>query len=88
MEARSFVKYADEQIPDRLKDSKYQIFQDMLKKRNIATLEELEEFLSKREEVLLDFLKHEKTPNETHLKGKAEELEFLRQVRRNFLKYL
>jgi len=88
MEARSFVKYADEQIPDRLKDSKYSIFQDLLKKRNITTLEELEDFLSKREAVLLDFLKHEKSPNEGHLKEKAVELEFLKQIRRNFLKYL
>lgn len=90
MEPKSFTRYCEEQIPARLKDDKFLAFSSLVKKRNITSLEELEEYLSRREDVLSDFISHNKSPapTATHLREKAEELGFIKNIRRNFMKYL
>lgn len=90
MDFKGFIRYTEEQIPSRLKTDRFMIFHSIIKKRNIGSTEELQEYLTKREELLLDFLKHNKTGGtmEGQLREKAEELNLLHHIQRNFLKYL
>ena len=90
MDCRGFIKYTEEQIPARLKTNKFLVFQDLVKKRNVCSEEELSEFLNRREEALQDFMDHNKSGGtmEGHLREKAEEMAFIKFVKLNFLKYL
>lgn len=90
MDCRGFIKYVEEQVPARLKTNKFLVFQELIRKRNITSEEELAQFLARREEALSDYMRANKTGGtmEVHLRGKAEELAFIKFVKLNFMKYL
>jgi hypothetical protein len=90
MDNSQFLKYCDEQIPNRLKTDRYLVFQNLIRKRNINSLEEFQEYIDNREIALNDFLKHNQTGGTvaTHLREKAEELGMLKMIKQNFIKYL
>ena len=90
MDASGFIRYTEEQIPSRLKTNEFLIFHNLIKKRNLCSTEELQEYLTNRELALDDFMKTNKTGGTMagHLREKAEELDFIKIVKRNFLKYL
>lgn len=90
MDAKGFARYIDEQVPARLKTTTYDVFLNLIKKRNICTLEELQEYISRRDDALADFLKIGKSSGTMtdQLREKAEELGFIQHIKRNFVKYL
>lgn len=90
MDCRGFIKYVEEQVPTRLKTNKFLVFQDMIRKRNITSEDELATFLSNREIALQDFINANKTGGtmEGRLREKAEEISFIKYIKLNFMKYL
>lgn len=90
MNAKDFTKYVEEQVPSRLKTNTYLVFLGLVKKRNITTTEELQAYLNRRKDMLSDFLKTGRTSSTMtdQLREKTQELEFIKHMERNFLKYL
>ena len=90
MDTKTFTRYVEEQVPARLKTNTYLAFLNLIKKRNIRTTEDLEQYLFRREEAISDFLKTGKGSGTmaNQLREKAEEMGFIQHIKRNFLKYL
>ena len=87
----AFKDEVRKKIPKRLQTRDFKVFSDMITKKSLNSYDKLKAYLNKREIDLKDWIKKNTASGSTMnrwMAPKKSELDFIRYVKKTYLKYL